>query len=60
MPYVYDEAQAYFRELEKRKKQISKNLISQVTQSKKEIKIKEPEKPIDKGYIDLDTLGGEE
>lgn len=57
VPYVYDEAQAYYSELEKRKNIINKQLKKQIAKEKKKIEIKGEEIVSNKGYIDLDKLG---
>jgi len=58
VPYVYDEAQAYFEELYKRKKQIAKDAKKIIGKEKKKIIIEEDDNNIvNKGYIDIDKLG---
>lgn len=59
IPYVYDEAQKYFEDLEKRKKKANEGLIEQVKIKPIVIEIKGEQKRKPKGYIDLDTIGGE-
>lgn len=58
VPYIYDEAQAYYKELYKAKDKIAKNLKNQIGKEKKIITVKEDDQiVVDKGYIDIDKLG---
>ena len=58
VPYVYDEAQAYFEELYKRKKQIAKDAKKLIGKEKRIITVEEDDNIVaDKGYIDIDKLG---
>ena len=58
VPYVYDEAQAYYEELYKKKKQIAKNAKKIIGKEKKIITIEEDDNNVvNKGYIDIDKLG---
>lgn len=56
VPYVYDEAQAYYSELKKRKKQINKGLAKQLEKKAVKIKVIGEEKPKEKEYIDIDSI----
>lgn len=58
VPYVYDEAQVYYETLRKKKKSITKGLNKQLDKAPKVIKINGEEKQKDKGYLDLDSIGG--
>lgn len=56
VPYVYNEAKAYYDSLEKRQKQLTKTAVDQMKKKPRVIEVKLPEKPVDKGFIDLDTI----
>lgn len=58
VPYVYDEAQVYYTELEKRKKKINRDLKNQLKKETKHIKIKVEEKKDNKKFINLDSIKG--
>lgn len=59
VPYVYDEAKVYYEELEKRQKKIKEDIQKQMKEEKITIHVYTPEKEIDKGFIDLDSIGGD-
>lgn len=56
VPYVYSEAKEYYETLEKKQKQLTKIVNKQQKQKAKVVNIALPEKPVDKGFIDLDTI----
>lgn len=56
VPYVYNEAKEYYDILGKKQKEITKMVIAQQKQKPMVISISLPEKPVDKGFIDLDTI----
>ena len=58
MPYIYDKAQEYFKDLEQKKKRIGKEIGAQIDTEKLLIKITKGEKKKQKDYIDLDKIGG--
>lgn len=57
VPYVYDEAQLYYEEMNKKKAKIGKDLSKQITKEAKEIKVKLKEVKQNRHYIDIDGLG---
>jgi hypothetical protein len=56
VPYVYNEAKAYYESLERKQKQLTKTAVEQMNKKPRVIKVMLPEKPVDKGFIDLDTI----
>ena len=57
MPYLKEEAIQYFHNIEKRQEEIGIAVEKQFEKGVKVIKVLAPEKPVDKGYIDLDSIG---
>lgn len=57
IPYIYDEAQAYYEALEKKKEKINIDLKKQLDKKAIVVKVKGDEKRKNKGYIDFDKLG---
>lgn len=58
VPYVYDEAQKYYRDLEKEKERVGKNVKKWLKKEVVELKITGNRKKKEKDYIDLDSIGG--
>lgn len=58
VPFIYDQAQEYFKDLEQKKKRIGKEIGAQIDTEKLLIKITKGEKKKQKDYIDLDKIGG--
>lgn len=56
VPYVYNEAKEYYANIERKQKQLTKVAQSQMKKKPRTIVINVPEKPVDKGFIDLDTI----
>ena len=56
VPYVYSEAKEYYDNIERKQKQLTKVVNTQLKQKPKVINIALPEKPVDKGFIDLGTI----
>ena len=59
VPYVYDEAQIFYNELDKTQKRIKKEITKQFEEAHREIEIKLPEITVEKGYIDIDKIGSD-
>ena len=57
VPYLKEEAIQYFHNIEKRQEEIGIAVEKQFEKGVKVIKVLAPEKPVDKGYIDLDSIG---
>ena len=57
VPYLKEEAIQYFHNIEKRQEEIGIAVEKQLERGVKVIKVLAPEKPVDKGYIDLDSIG---
>lgn len=57
VPYVYNEAKEYYSTLEKKQKQLTKVVDVQQKKKNKVINISMPERPVDKGFIDLEAIG---
>ena len=58
VPYLYEEAQAYYKNIDKKKEKIKKGIEKQLDLDKVIVKITKPEKQKEKKYIDLDSIGG--
>ena len=58
VPYVYIDAEKYFKNLEKQKNEINKSMKNQLYKEDKVIHLKKEKIKKDKGYIDLDSIGG--
>lgn len=56
VPYIYSEAQEYYNNLKKKQKEIAKVVETQLKQKPKIINVYLPEKPVDKGFIDIDSI----
>lgn len=56
VPYIYSEANEYYANIEKKQKQITKVVQTQMKKKAKKITIGIPEKPVNKGFIDLDAI----
>ena len=56
VPYIYDEAQAYYKNLIELKIKLRKNYEQNQDINAKTIKIKKDKKPKDKGLIDINAL----
>ena len=59
VPYVYIDAEKYFKNLEKQKNEINKSMKNQLYKEDKVINHKKKKIKKDKGYIDLDSIGGD-
>ena len=59
VPYVYIDAEKYFKNLEKQKNEINKSMKNQLYKEDKVIHLKKEKIKKDKGYIDLDSIGGD-
>lgn len=59
VPYVYDEAKEYYLKLTQRQKQIARGLEKQIQQEDRVILVTAPEKKVEKGYIDIDSIGSD-
>lgn len=59
VPYVYDDAKVYYEELEKKQRKIKEDIQKQMKEEKIVIHVYTPEKETDKGFIDLDSIGGD-
>ena len=59
VPYVYIDAEKYFKNLEKQKNEINKSMKNQLYKEDKIIHLKKEKIKKDKGYIDLDSIGGD-
>lgn len=57
VPYLKEEAIQYFHNIEKRQEEIGIAVEKQFEKGVKVIKVLAPEKPVDKGYIDLNSIG---
>lgn len=57
VPYLKEEAINYFRTISKRQEEIGLAVEKQMERGVKVIKVLAPEKPVDKGYIDLNSIG---
>lgn len=57
VPYLKEEAIQYFHNIEKRQEEIGIAVEKQLARGVKVIQVLAPEKPVDKGYIDLDSIG---
>ena len=57
VPYVYDEAKEYYAKLAQRQKQIARGVEKQLNKQEVVIKVTAPEKPVQKTYIDIDSIG---
>lgn len=57
VPYLKEEAIQYFHNIEKRQEEIGIAVEKQLEKGVKVIRVLAPEKPVDKGYIDLDSIG---
>ena len=57
VPYLKEEAIQYFHNIEKRQEEIGIAVEKQLERGVKVIRVLAPEKPVDKGYIDLDSIG---
>lgn len=57
VPYVYEEAQAYYKELNKAKKRIAESLKKQDQIKLEKITVTQPRRQRKKEYIDLDKIG---
>ena len=60
VPYIYDEAQNYYRKIILKKKRLSEQAIKQQKEKNKTIKIIKTEENKKKGFINLDLLIGDE
>lgn len=56
VPYIYDEAQAYYKNLIELKMKLRQNYEQNQDTNAKTIKIKKDKKPKDKGLIDINAL----
>ena len=59
VPYVYNEAKEYYENIESKKKKIKKEITKQLSNSDRVVVVGGHEKEVDRGLIDLDTIGGE-
>jgi hypothetical protein len=57
VPYLKEEAIQYFHNIEKRQEEIGIAVEKQLERGVKVIRVLAPEKPVDKGYIDLGSIG---
>ena len=57
VPYLKEEAIQYFHNIEKKQEEIGIAVEKQLARGVKVIQVLAPEKPVDKGYIDLDSIG---
>lgn len=60
VPYIYDEAQNYYRNIILKKKKLSEQAIKQQKEKNKIVKIIKAEENKRKGFIDLNLLVGDE
>ena len=59
IPYVYIEAEKYYKNLDKKKKEINKSMKNQLNKEDRVVHLKKEKHKVDKGYIDLDSIGGD-
>jgi hypothetical protein len=52
-----EEAMQYFNTIKKKQEEVGLAVEKQIQRGVKVIKVLAPEKPVDKGYIDLDSIG---
>ena len=57
VPYLKEEAMQYFNTIKKKQEEVGLAVEKQIQRGVKVIKVLAPEKPVDKGYIDLDSIG---
>lgn len=58
VPYLYEEAQEYYKNVDKKKEEIKNGIEKQLDLDKVIVRITKPEKQKEKEYIDLDSIGG--
>lgn len=59
VPYIYIEAEKYYKNLDKKKKEINKSMKNQLNKEDRVVHLKKEKHKVDKGYIDLDSIGGD-